>query len=67
MSVLNPRELKFVKFICSEKSNSDIAEKLKLSLRQTEKIKTVIYHKTKTSSNVGLLKWAVRNKHYVIK
>lgn len=67
MTDLTPRELKLLKFICDDKSNGQIAEKLELSLRQTEKIKAVVYRKTKTKSNVGLLKWAVRNKLYVIK
>jgi DNA-binding CsgD family transcriptional regulator len=67
MPQLTPKELKILKLVCSDKSNPEIAVKLKLSLRQTEKIKSGLYLKTKVRSNVGLLKWAVLNKCYTIK
>ncbi len=67
MRELTDRELKMLKLICDDKSNNDIAAKFELSLRQTEKIKTALYRKTKTRSGVGLLKWALVNKHYVLK
>ena len=64
---LTPRELKLLKLVCEDKGNNEIAVKLKLSLRYTERIKAGLYSKTKTSSGIGLLKWAVLNKLYVIK
>ena len=67
MVELTSRELKLIKLVCNDKSNAEIAEKLQMSLRYTEKTKTKIYTKTKTKSNVGLLKWAVINGLYAIK
>lgn len=64
---LTTREHRLLKLICDDKNNNEIAAKLELSLRQTEKIKTVLYRKTKTHSGVGLLKWAVGNGHYSLK
>ena len=62
MTELKPSELKILKLVCQDKSNFEIAERIELSLRQTEKIKTSLYKKTKTESNLGLFKWAVKNK-----
>ncbi len=67
MKDLNKREMTIIKMICNEKANYEIAEKLELSLRRTEKLKRELYDKTKTGTNVGLLKWAVKNKLYTIK
>jgi len=67
MIQLTTKETKIVKMVCDDKSNIEIAAKLKVSLRYTEKLKKKLYTKTKTSSGVSLLKWAVLNKHYEIK
>jgi DNA-binding CsgD family transcriptional regulator len=67
MPDLTKRELKMLKMICNDKSNLEIAAGLELSLRQTEKVKALLYKKTKTRSGIGLLKWAVINKYYSIK
>lgn len=67
MQTLTPKELTLLKLVCDDKNNSEIAAKMKFGLRYTEKIKTKLYHKTKTKSGIGLLKWAVLNKYYVIK
>ena len=67
MSKLSPLELKVLKLVCQDKTNSEIALKVKFGLRYVEKIKTQLYLKTGTGSNVGLLKWAVVNGLYTIK
>lgn len=67
MGELTPRELTVLKMICNEKMNMEIAERLGLSLRQTEKIKAALHVKTKTHSNVGILKWAVKKGLYKLK
>lgn len=59
---LTPRELKILKLVCKEKTNQEIATKIPLSLRSTEKAKAKLYKKTGTTSNLGLFKWAVKNK-----
>lgn len=55
---LDEREIKIIKFICSEKTNLEIAQLI--DLRQTEKIKNALYKKIKTSTNIGLFKWALK-------
>lgn len=67
MAELTSRELKLLKLVCQDKNNSEIATKLEISLRYTERLKARLHTKTKTRSNVGLLKWAVLNDLYVIK
>lgn len=67
MLQLNPKETRLLKLICDDKSNPEIAAKLDLSLRQTERLKSRLYKKTKTSSGISLLKWAVLNKYYALK
>lgn len=67
MTELKPRELKLLKLVCDEYSNAEIATKLKIQLRSCEKIKSRLYNKTKTHTNIGLLKWAVLNGLYEIK
>jgi DNA-binding CsgD family transcriptional regulator len=62
MPELSPLQKTVLKMICSDKDNSEIANKLDLSLRYIEKVKTALYTKTKTHSNLGLFKWAVKNK-----
>lgn len=67
MKDLNKRELTMIRMICNEKMNYEIAEKLELSLRRTEKIKAALYVKLKAQTNLGVLKWAVKNDLYKIK
>lgn len=64
---LTARELKVLKLVCQDKANFEIAEKIALSLRSTEKIKARLYQKTGASSSLGLFKWAVINKLYSFK
>lgn len=61
MKPFTPNETALIKLVCQDKDNKEIAAKLKYSLRYTEKIKTEVYNKTKTKSNLGLFKWAVKN------
>ena len=67
MDKLSPKELKILKMVCQDKTNPEMAVKMNFGLRYVEKIKTKLYKKTRTKSNVGLLKWAVVNGVYEIK
>jgi DNA-binding CsgD family transcriptional regulator len=67
MTTLTPNETTVLKLVCQDKTNGEIAEKMEYSLRYTEKIKTELYLKTKTKSNLGLFKWAVKNKLHTFK
>jgi len=67
MQPLTSNEVKLLKLVCRDKDNKEIAEKLNFSLRYTEKIKTSLYTKTKTKSNIGLFKCAITNGYYSFK
>lgn len=66
MAKITPVEYKVLNLILREKSNSEIAAKLAISLSGAERIKTNLYRKTKTKTGIGLLKWAIRNKLYKV-
>lgn len=63
MNDLIEREIKLLKLVCKDLSNFEIAQQMGISLRFTEKIKKSLYTKTKTSSNLGLFKWALKHKY----
>jgi DNA-binding CsgD family transcriptional regulator len=64
---LSARELLLVKLVCQEKTNAEIAQKLEVSLRVAEKLKTSVYLKTKAKSLIGIFKWAMANGYYTFR
>ncbi len=67
MIELTRSELKLLKLVCQDKTNLEMAEKMDLSLRTIEKIKSKLYTKTKTRSSLGLFKWALKNGLYALR
>ena len=59
--LLTAREREIVKLIAKELSNKQIAEELTISERTVETHRKNIFRKTKTSSLVGLIKYAYAN------
>lgn len=59
--VLTERERQILKLIFEEFSNKEIGEKLFISERTVETHRKNIYQKTKTTTIVGLLKFALEN------
>ena len=59
--LLTDREREILKLIAKEYSNKDIAEELFISERTVETHRKNIFRKTKTSSLVGLIKFAYAN------
>lgn len=59
--VLTEREREILKLIFEEFSNKEIGEKLFISERTVETHRKNIYQKTKTTTIVGLLKFALEN------
>jgi two-component system, NarL family, nitrate/nitrite response regulator NarL len=59
---LTSREKEIITLISQEQSNAAIAAQLFISERTVETHRKNIYNKTKTSSLVGLIKWAYENK-----
>jgi len=58
---LTKRENQILKLILKEKTSREIGEKLGISRRTVEKIRSKILTKTKSKSAVGLLVWAINN------
>lgn len=59
---LTNREIEIIRLIEKEYSNKDIAEELFLSERTVETHRKNIFRKTKTSSLIGLIKYAYERK-----
>jgi len=60
--ILTKREIEVLKLICREYSNSEIAEKLFLSVGTIETHRKNIISKLGVNNTVGLVKFALRNK-----
>ncbi len=59
---LTTREIEIVKLICQEKSSSDIAAELFISIGTVDTHRKNILNKLGVTSTVGLVKYALRNK-----
>lgn len=59
---LNQRETEILNYLCQGLSNSELSEKLFVSVSTVENTKTKLMKKTKTRNNAGLIIWAIKNK-----
>ncbi|MGG6231704.1 response regulator [Tenacibaculum sp. SDUM215027] len=59
---LTEREIAVLKLIAKEKSSSEIADKLNVSIKTVETYRSNLYKKLKVKNVVGLAMYAVRNK-----
>ncbi|MFC2106806.1 response regulator [Bacteroidota bacterium] len=59
---LSEREIQVLNLICQGLTNKELAEKLFVSLRTVESIKSKLMDKTNTRNNAGLIIWAIKNK-----
>jgi len=57
---LNERETEVLKLICQEKQNTEIADKLFLSVRTVEDYRTKLFEKTGSKNMVGLVIYAIK-------
>ncbi|WP_419801174.1 response regulator [Mucilaginibacter sp.] len=57
---LNEREIEVLKLICQEKQNTEIADKLFLSVRTVEGYRTRLFEKTGCKNIVGLVIYAIK-------
>lgn len=60
------RELKVMKMICKEKTIDEIADKLKLSSKSIELIRSSLIKKTKSKNMVGVVKFAIKNGYFKV-
>lgn len=60
--ILSPKELEFVRFICEEKTDKDIAELMNLSINTALTYRKNIMRKIGTNKSIGVVIWAIKNK-----
>lgn len=58
---LNDREISFLKFVCSEFTYKEIAEKMFLSPRTIDGYRDDLFQKLNVKTRVGLVMYAIRN------
>lgn len=57
---LSPREIDVLRLICMEKSNSEIAKQLNISINTVAYYRQNIFRKTESASVIGLYKYALK-------
>ncbi|MCC6372227.1 MAG: response regulator transcription factor [Bacteroidia bacterium] len=63
---LSEREIEVLRLVCAEKSNRQIAEQLGIVTETVDYHRRNIYRKTKSSSLIGLIKYAIKNGIMVV-
>lgn len=63
---LSERETEILEFLCQGFTNQELADKLFVSLRTIETIKSRLMKKTNSKNNAGLIIWAIKNKIVMI-
>lgn len=58
---LSDREIEILRLVCADKTNQQIADMLNIKVGTVDFHKKNIYKKTGNSSNIGLLKFAIKN------
>ena len=58
---LSDKEKEFLRFVCSELTYKDIAEKMFISHRTVDNYRNVLFEKLKVRSRVGLVMYALKN------
>lgn len=59
--IITDKEKEFLRFICTELTYKDIAEKMFVSTRTVEDYRTALFTKLKLKSRVGLAMYAIKN------
>ncbi len=59
--LLNEREREFLRWVCTELTYKEIAEKMNLSARTVDDYRQSLFNKLKVHSRVGLVMYAIRN------
>ncbi|GAO45286.1 response regulator transcription factor [Flavihumibacter petaseus] len=61
LSVLNDRELEFLRFACTEMTYKEIASRMYLSPRTIDGYRDALFDKLRLKTRVGLVTFAIRN------
>ncbi len=59
---LSDKEIEFIKYLCTELTNKEIADKMFASPRTTEGWRKNLCEKLNVNTRVGIVLWALRNK-----
>lgn len=59
---LNDNEIQFLKLLCQQLSNKEIADKMCLSVRTIDGYRDQLFEKLQVKSRVGLVLYAIKNK-----
>ncbi len=59
---LGEKEMGFLRLICQGLTNKELSDKLFVSVRTIESMKSKLMLKTNTKNNAGLIIWAIKNK-----
>lgn len=59
---LNDNEIQFLKLLCQQMSNKEIADKMCLSVRTIDGYRDQLFEKLQVKSRVGLVLYAIKNK-----
>ncbi|HEY0273143.1 MAG TPA: response regulator transcription factor [Chitinophaga sp.] len=66
LAALNPRELEFLKLVCSELTYKDIAARMNVSVHTVDGYRDALFEKLQVKSRVGLVLYAIRNKIFLV-
>jgi len=61
------REMAILKLICREYTSAEIGRRVGISKKRVEGIRLDLMKKTKSRNVVGLVKYAIKHKIYVLK
>lgn len=61
MTQLNDREIQFLKFVCTEMTYKEIAERMFLSPRTIDGYRDALFEKLNIKTRVGLVMYAIKN------
>jgi len=63
---LSPKEIEFLKLVCSELTYKEIADKMNLSPHTIDGYRDNLFEKLKVHSRVGLVLYAIRRKIFMV-
>ena len=65
--LFSAKEIQIIKLICQEMKSIEIGEKLNTTTRAIHSIREVIMIKTESKNLAGIVKFAIKNKIYILK
>lgn len=63
---LNEKEIEFLKWVCTDYSYKEIAEKMKVSPRTIDDYRDNLQEKLECKGRIGIVLWAIKNGYVII-